>query len=57
MGGLSDQITGPLGLWNFPILNLILGNTQQDDVVITEVVRNDEGRIVALEEYFFYQIL
>lgn len=45
----SNRITGPLGLWPFPIINMIvMNNNKQDDddkLVITEIHRDNDGRI------------
>lgn len=50
----SNDIRGPLGIWPFPILNLIMSRTTQRKerrVVITELRRDDDGRITAMEEF------
>lgn len=47
----SEQpISGPLGIWPFPILNALLSNSQSR-VTVTEIRRDSEGRIQSLEEY------
>jgi hypothetical protein len=60
----SNTFVGPLGLWKFPIINMIrqrllgLTNTQQTRSVPREtlrnaekwgIVRDDKGRMIALE--------
>lgn len=50
ISGEPDEIRGPLGIWPFPILNLILSNNE-DRVVITEINRDKDGRIQSLEEF------
>lgn len=49
----SDEIRGPLGIWPFPILNLIANMMDggKEDVVITEIRRDEDGRIVSMEEF------
>lgn len=46
------MIEGPLGIWPWPILNTIItiaGANEESDVEITEVVRDDNGRIQSIE--------
>lgn len=47
------EISGPLGIWPWPILNTIIAVAGSDDdgerVEITEVNRDEEGRLVSIE--------
>ena len=46
------EIKGPLGIWPFPILNTIVAISESrnnDSVQITQVNRDDEGRIISIE--------
>lgn len=50
-----EKIEGPLGIWPFPIINLLIQISNNDDdndsnIVITELHRDDEGRLTGLEE-------
>lgn len=58
----EDIVTGPLGLWPFPLLNIILTSVseqgrsvtqtrQQTKLTVTEVRRDEDGRIQAIEEF------
>lgn len=49
----SDEqlIRGPLGIWPFPILNFIAQRQQKGRATITEVNRDDEGRVQSIEEF------
>lgn len=50
----DNIITGPLGIWPFPILNILLnagGQESESQLVVTEVVRDEDGRIQAIEEF------
>jgi len=57
----GDIITGPLGLWPFPVLNIILTSVseqsrsstklKQTKLTVTEVRRDENGRIQAIEEF------
>ena len=58
----ENIITGPLGLWQFPLLNIILASVaeqsrstvrteQQTKLTVTEVRRDEDGRIQAIEEF------
>lgn len=46
----SSKITGPLGLWEFPILNAIASTGSNERVVVTEINRDSSGRIDSIEE-------
>lgn len=59
----NNIITGPLGFWKFPLLNILLANMQQQNntntvrkeqsrskLVVTEVHRDEDGRIQSIEE-------
>lgn len=45
----SGEIRGPLGIWPFPILNAI-ANSGGSGVTVTEIHRDDNGRIQSIEE-------
>lgn len=45
----SEGISGPLGIWPFPILNLIASN-QNNSVEVTRINRDDNGRVESIEE-------
>jgi len=48
------MIGGPLGIWPWPILNTLIeisGGSKEDEntVEVTEVIRDEEGRIESVE--------
>lgn len=50
--GSNDMITGPLGIWPFPLLNLLMQNAQSgSSVTVTEIHRDEDGRIQTIEEF------
>ena len=64
--GFKVFIRGPLGLWPFPILNAILmimyslstiqyrQSLQQPKARTYNIVRDDHGRIISIEEIWIY---
>lgn len=42
-------VSGPLGIWPWPILNLLLSN-QDSKVEVTRINRDEKGRIESIEE-------
>lgn len=56
-GGSSDMLKGPLGLWPFPLLNVLLaflskakGGSSSRSLRLIEFVRDGEGRIIQILE-------
>ena len=56
-GDEDDNFSGPFGLWEFPLLNAIASNIsdsssgrESSDLVVTEIHRDEDGRIEAIEE-------
>lgn len=45
----SSSISGPLGIWPFPILNAILSDNNSR-VEVTQINRDEDGRIESIEE-------
>lgn len=49
-----DEISGPLGIWPFPILNFLakMGKSESNSTgfVVTEIHRDQNGRIQSIEE-------
>jgi hypothetical protein len=43
------EISGPLGIWPYPILNALFGSSESK-VEITEINRTEDGRIESIEE-------
>lgn len=51
---MADKIEGPLGIWPFPIINAIIAISNGgagDSLTVTEVHRDDDGRITSIEEF------
>lgn len=52
---MTDKITGPLGIWNFPILNTLIeissGDSGDSSFSVKEynVVRDENGSIESVE--------
>lgn len=46
----ETEIQGPLGIWPFPILNLIVSSRSRSKVEVTEINRDEKGRIQSIEE-------
>lgn len=46
----SNEFRGPLGIWPWPILNMILSSNEDSKVQITRVNRDNKGRIESIEE-------
>lgn len=46
----TNEIRGPLGIWPYPILNLIMQNQQESNVQVTRINRDNTGRIESIEE-------
>lgn len=52
---MTDKITGPLGIWNFPILNTLIEISSSDSgdssfsVKEYNVVRDENGSIESVE--------
>lgn len=45
----QQEISGPLGIWPFPILNALL-SANSSGVTVTEIHRDEDGRIQSIEE-------
>lgn len=45
----SESFAGPLGIWPFPIINALASNANSR-VEVTQINRDDEGRIESIEE-------
>lgn len=51
VGNQEDRVSGPLGIWPFPILNFLLQFTNENNkAVVTEIHRDEDGRIQSIEE-------
>lgn len=48
---MVDKIEGPLGIWPWPILNTIIAIMSNEDMKVTEVNRDDDGRIQSIETF------
>lgn len=48
---VSDRrISGPLGIWPWPILNMLADMSNSSRVEVTRVNRDEKGRIEEIEE-------
>lgn len=45
----NQEIRGPLGIWPFPILNALVGESRSK-VEITNINRDERGNITSIEE-------
>lgn len=51
----SLPVQGPLGIYPFPLLNMLMsmsnsGSDSENKVVVTEIHRDENGRVEAIEE-------